>query len=77
MKMLFEVIQSRIEKKIFDLKRSLHTQCEPGDGSSRHKNLAKLLLLVVEMKNSLLRKAKFDNHISTIKPLILSLMTMK
>ncbi|MDR2831940.1 MAG: hypothetical protein LBV62_03435 [Rickettsiales bacterium] len=69
-RMLLEVNQSRIEKKIFDFKRSLHTQCEQGDGSSRYKNLAKLLLLVVEMKNSLLREAKFDDHINSIKPLI-------
>ncbi|GFT88651.1 heme biosynthesis protein HemY [Nephila pilipes] len=68
--MSLEVNQSRVEKKIFDLKRGLHTQCEQGDGSSRHKNLARLLLLVVKMKNSLLREAKFDNHINSIKPLI-------
>ncbi|NSM56969.1 hypothetical protein HET73_06635 [Wolbachia endosymbiont of Atemnus politus] len=70
LKMLLEVNQSRIEKKIFDLKRSLHTQCEQGDGSSRHKNLAKLLLFVIKMKNSLLQEAKFDNHINAMKPLI-------
>ncbi|MCM1001044.1 MAG: hypothetical protein KTV72_01745 [Wolbachia endosymbiont of Melophagus ovinus] len=70
LKMLLEVNQSRIEKKMFELKRSLHTQCEQGDGSSRHKNLAKLLLLVVKMKNSLLQEARFDNHINSIKPLI-------
>ncbi|WP_253302425.1 hypothetical protein [Wolbachia endosymbiont of Psylliodes chrysocephala] len=69
-RMSLEVHQSRVEKKIFDLKRGLHTQCEQGDGSSRHKNLARLLLLVVKMKNSLLREAKFDNHINSIKPLI-------
>lgn len=70
-RMLLEMNQSRIEKKIFDFKRSLHTQCEQvGDGSTRYKNLAKLLLLVVKMKNSLLQEAKFDNHISAIKPLI-------
>jgi hypothetical protein len=69
-RMSLEVNQSRVEKKIFDLKRVLHTQCEQGDGSSRHKNLARLLLLVVKMKNSLLREAKFDNHINSIKPLI-------
>ncbi|MDR0773441.1 MAG: hypothetical protein LBE46_03935 [Wolbachia pipientis] len=69
-RMSLEVNQSRVEKKIFDLKRGLHTQCEQGDGSSRHKNLARLLLLVVKMKNSLLREAKFDNHINSIKPLI-------
>uniref|UniRef100_A0A1B0FE29 F-ATPase gamma subunit n=1 Tax=Glossina morsitans morsitans TaxID=37546 RepID=A0A1B0FE29_GLOMM len=69
-RMLLEVNQSRIEKKIFDLKRSQHTQCEQGDNNSRCKNLAKLLLLVVKMKNSLLREAKFDNHINSIKPLI-------
>ncbi|CAG5057214.1 unnamed protein product [Parnassius apollo] len=57
-------------KKIFDLKRGLHTQCEQGDSSSRYKNLARLLLLVVKMKNSLLRETKFDNHINSIKPLI-------
>ncbi|AZU37564.1 hypothetical protein BBB02_03290 [Wolbachia endosymbiont of Bemisia tabaci] len=67
---LLEVNQSRVEKRIFDLKRNLHTQCEQGDGSLRHKNLAKLLLLVIKMKNSLLREAKFDNHINSIKPLI-------
>nr|WP_255453546.1 hypothetical protein [Wolbachia endosymbiont of Atemnus politus] len=70
LKMLLEVNQSRIEKKIFDLKRSLHTQCTQGDGSSSHKNIAKLLLLMVKMKNSLLQEAKFDNHINAIKPLI-------
>ncbi|RDD35645.1 hypothetical protein Wcon_00157 [Wolbachia endosymbiont of Cylisticus convexus] len=70
LRMLLEVNQSRVEKKIFDLKRNLHTQCEQGDGSSRHKNLAKLLLLVVKMKNSLLQETKFDNHINSIKPLI-------
>lgn len=70
LKMLLEVNQSRIEKKMFELKRNLHTQCEQGDGSSRHKNLAKLLLLVVKMKNSLLQEARFDNHINSIKPLI-------
>ncbi|KAB2978543.1 hypothetical protein LBW99_04320 [Wolbachia endosymbiont of Nasonia oneida] len=69
-RMLLEVNQSRIEKKIFDLKRSQHTQCEQGDNNSRCKNLAKLLLLVIKMKNSLLREAKFDNHINSIKPLI-------
>ncbi|WP_353270224.1 hypothetical protein [Wolbachia endosymbiont (group A) of Myopa testacea] len=69
-RMSLEVNQSRVEKKIFDLKRVLHTQCEQGDGSSRYKNLARLLLLVVKMKNSLLREAKFDNHINSIKPLI-------
>ncbi|WP_341821325.1 MULTISPECIES: hypothetical protein [unclassified Wolbachia] len=69
-RMSLEVNQSRVEKKIFDLKRGLHTQCEQGDGSSRYKNLARLLLLVVKMKNSLLREAKFDNHINSIKPLI-------
>ncbi|MBC6686099.1 hypothetical protein H9I48_02445 [Wolbachia pipientis] len=69
-RMSLEVNQSRVEKKIFDLKRGLHTQCEQGDGSPRHKNLARLLLLVVKMKNSLLREAKFDNHINSIKPLI-------
>ncbi len=69
-RMSLEVNQSRVEKKIFDLKRVLHTQCEQGDGNSRHKNLARLLLLVVKMKNSLLREAKFDNHINSIKPLI-------
>jgi hypothetical protein len=69
-RMSLEVNQSRVEKKIFDLKRVLHTQCEQGDGSSRHENLARLLLLVVKMKNSLLREAKFDNHINSIKPLI-------
>ncbi len=46
------------------------TQCEQGDNNSRCKNLAKLLLLVVKMKNSLLREAKFDNHINSIRPLI-------
>ncbi|WP_395462904.1 hypothetical protein [Wolbachia endosymbiont of Cantharis cryptica] len=70
LRMLLEVNQSRIEKRIFDFKRSLHTQCEQGDNSSRCKNLAKLLLLVVKMKNSLLQEAKFDNHINSIKPLI-------
>lgn len=68
--MLLEVNQSRIEKKMFELKRNLHTQCEQGGGSSRHKNLAKLLLLVIKMKNSLLQEARFDNHINSIKPLI-------
>ncbi|MGL9759030.1 MAG: hypothetical protein ACR5LA_09685 [Wolbachia sp.] len=70
LKMVLEVNQSRTEKRIFDLKRSQHTQCEQGDNNSRCKNLAKLLLLVVKMKNSLLRGAKFDNHINSIKPLI-------
>ncbi len=70
LKMLLEVNQSRIEKKMFELKRNLHTQCEQGDGSSRHKNLAKLLLLVIKMKNSLLQEARFDNHINSRKPLI-------
>jgi len=70
LKMLLEVNQSRIEKKMFELKRNLRTQCEQGDGSSRHKNLAKLLLLVVKMKSSLLQEARFDNHINSIKPLI-------
>ncbi len=70
LKMLLEVNQSRTEKRIFDLKRSQHTQCEQGDNNSRCKNLAKLLLLVVKMKNSLLREAKFDNHINSIKSLI-------
>jgi hypothetical protein len=70
LKMLLEVNQSRIEKKMLELKRNLHTQCEQGDGSSRHKNLVKLLLLVVKMKNSLLQEARFDNHINSIKPLI-------
>ncbi|WP_341808843.1 hypothetical protein [Wolbachia endosymbiont (group E) of Neria commutata] len=70
-RMLLEVNQSRIEKKIFDFKRSLHTQCEQiGDGSTRYKNLAKLLLLVVKMKSSLLQEAKFDNHINGVKLLI-------
>ncbi|QJT94239.1 hypothetical protein HGO53_02725 [Wolbachia endosymbiont of Diaphorina citri] len=70
LRMLLEVNQSRVEKRMFDLKRNLHTQCEQGDSSLRHKNLAKLLLLVVKMKNSLLREVKFDNHINSIKPLI-------
>ncbi|MDR2978700.1 MAG: hypothetical protein LBU56_04870 [Rickettsiales bacterium] len=70
LKMLLEVNQSRIEKKMFELKRNLHTQCEQGDGSARHKNLARLLLLVVKMKNSLLQETRFDNHINSIKPLI-------
>ncbi|QOD38392.1 hypothetical protein [Candidatus Wolbachia massiliensis] len=70
LRMLLEVNQSRIEKRIFDFKRSLHTQCEQGDSGSRCKNLAKLLLLVVKMKNSLLQETKFDNHINSIKPLI-------
>ncbi|WP_265034998.1 MULTISPECIES: hypothetical protein [unclassified Wolbachia] len=70
LRMLLEVNQSRTEKRIFDLKRSQHTQCEQGDNNSRCKNLAKLLLLVIKMKNSLLREAKFDNHINSIKPLI-------
>ncbi|WCR58611.1 MAG: hypothetical protein PG978_000025 [Wolbachia endosymbiont of Ctenocephalides felis wCfeF] len=70
LKMLLEVNQSRIEKKMFELKRNLHTQCEQGDGSSRHKNLAKLLLLVIKMKSSLLQEARFDNHVNSIKPLI-------
>ncbi|MGL9757738.1 MAG: hypothetical protein ACR5LA_02545 [Wolbachia sp.] len=70
LRMLLEVNQSRVEKRIFDLKRNLHTQCEQGDGSSRHKNLAKLLLLVVKMRNSLLQETKFDNHINSIKPLV-------
>ncbi|WP_265043564.1 hypothetical protein [Wolbachia endosymbiont (group A) of Scambus nigricans] len=70
LKMLLEVNQSRMEKRIFDLKRSQHAQCEQGDNNSRCKNLAKLLLLVIKMKNSLLREAKFDNHINSIKPLI-------
>ena len=70
LRVLLEVNQSRVEKRIFDLKRNLHTQCEQGDSSLRHKNLAKLLLLVIKMKNSLLREAKFDNHINSIKPLI-------
>lgn len=70
LKMLLEVNQSRVEKRIFDLKRNLHTQCEQGDGTSRHKNLAKLLLIVMEMKNSLLREVRFDNQINSIKPLI-------
>lgn len=70
LKMLLEVNQSRTEKRIFDLKRSQHTQCEQGDNNSRCKSLAKLLLLVVKMKDSLLREAKFDNHINSIKPLI-------
>ncbi|NEV49110.1 hypothetical protein EUZ93_01100 [Wolbachia pipientis] len=70
LKMVLEVNQSRTEKRIFDLKRSQHTQCEQGDNNSRCKNLVKLLLLVVKMKNSLLREAKFDNHINSIKPLI-------
>ncbi|GFR08507.1 uncharacterized protein TNCT_388691 [Trichonephila clavata] len=70
LRMLLEVNQSRMEKRIFDLKRSQHTQCEQGDNNSRCKNLAKLLLLVIKMKNSLLREAKFDNHINSIKPLI-------
>ncbi|OCA06408.1 hypothetical protein [Wolbachia endosymbiont of Trichogramma pretiosum] len=70
LRMLLEINQSRVEKRIFDLKRNLHTQCEQDDGSLRHKNLAKLLLLVIKMKNSLLRGAKFDNHINSIKPLI-------
>ncbi|WCR53564.1 MAG: hypothetical protein PG981_000586 [Wolbachia endosymbiont of Ctenocephalides orientis wCori] len=49
----------------------MHTQCDQtGDGSSRYKNLAKLLLHVVKMKNSLLQEKTFDNHINTIKPLI-------
>ncbi|MDD9331918.1 MAG: hypothetical protein PV340_04850 [Wolbachia sp.] len=73
-KMLLEVNQSRLEKKMFDFKRSLHTQCDQtGDGSSRYKNLAKLLLLVTKMKNSLTQGKKFINHISEIKPLILEL----
>ncbi|OJH32163.1 hypothetical protein Wxf_02507 [Wolbachia endosymbiont of Armadillidium vulgare] len=67
---MLEVNQFKVEKKIFDLKRNLHTQCEQGDGSSRHKNLAKLLLLVVKMRNSLLQETKFDNHINSIKPLV-------
>ncbi|WP_374698914.1 hypothetical protein [Wolbachia endosymbiont (group B) of Limnophora tigrina] len=70
LKMLLEVNQSRTEKRIYDLKRSQHTQCEQGDNNSRCKNLAKLLLLVVKMKDSLLQEAKFDNHINSIKPLI-------
>ncbi|MBA8757396.1 MULTISPECIES: hypothetical protein [Wolbachia] len=70
LRMLLEVNQSRTEKRIFDLKRSQHTQCEQDDNNSRCKNLAKLLLLVIKMKNSLLREAKFDNHINSIKPLI-------
>lgn len=70
LKMLLEVNQSRTEKRIFDLKRSQHTQCEQGDNNSRCKSLAKLLLLVVKMRDSLLREAKFDNHINSIKPLI-------
>ncbi|MGL9726108.1 MAG: hypothetical protein ACR5KV_05750 [Wolbachia sp.] len=70
LKMLLEVNQFKVEKKIFDLKRNLHTQCEQGDGSSRNKNLAKLLLLVIKMKNSLSREVKFDNQINSIKPLI-------
>ncbi|QKX02997.1 hypothetical protein GOY07_02145 [Wolbachia endosymbiont of Litomosoides sigmodontis] len=74
LRMLLEVNQSRIEKKIFDFKRSLFAQCEQiGNGSARYKNLAKLLLLVVKMKNSLLQGAKFDNHINSIKSLILEL----
>ncbi|NUY39266.1 hypothetical protein GO684_00735 [Wolbachia endosymbiont of Litomosoides brasiliensis] len=74
LRMLLEINQSKIEKKIFDFKRSLLTQCEQiGDGSTRYKNLAKLLLLVVKMKNSLLQEAKFNNHINSIKPLILEL----
>ncbi|WP_168463808.1 hypothetical protein [Wolbachia endosymbiont of Ctenocephalides felis wCfeT] len=68
-KMLFDMNQSRIEKKIHELKRSMHNQCEQtGDGSSR--NLAKLMLHVVKMKNSLLKDEKFNNHINTIKPLV-------
>ncbi|MCA4775163.1 hypothetical protein IHO40_03515 [Wolbachia endosymbiont of Mansonella ozzardi] len=70
LKMLLEVNQSRIEKKMFELKRNLHTQYEQGDGSSGHKNLAKLLLFVAKMKNSLLQEARFDNHVNSIKPLI-------
>lgn len=70
-RMLLEVNQSRVEKKIFDLRKSMHTQCDQaGDSNSRYKNLAKLLLHVVKMKSSLLQEKTFDNHISTIKPLI-------
>ncbi|MGL9732996.1 MAG: hypothetical protein ACR5KW_03150 [Wolbachia sp.] len=70
LKMLLEVNQSRIEKKIFDLKRNLLIQYKQTDGSSKHKNLAKLLLLVIKMKNSLLQEARFHDHINSIKPLI-------
>ena len=70
-RMLLEVNQSRVEKKIFDLKKSMNTQCDQiGDGSSRYKNLAKLLLHVIKMKNSLWQRQTFDNHINMIKSLI-------
>ncbi len=73
LKMLLDVNQSRIEKKIFELKKNLLTQCEQDNGSSRHKNIAKLLLLVVKMKNSLLKKEKLDDYVNAVRPLILEL----
>ncbi len=57
-RILLEVNQSRIEKKIFDLKRSQHTQCEQGDNNSRCKNLAKLLLLVVKNEEFVIARSK-------------------
>lgn len=63
--------QSRLEKKIFDFKKSLYiSHNQTGDCDLRFKNLAKLLLSVIKMKNSLLQEIKFDNQITTIKPLV-------
>lgn len=70
-KVLLDNNQSRLEKKIFDFKKSLHIQYNQADNCDlRYKNLAKLLLSVVKMKNSLLKEAKFDNQIPIIKTLV-------
>lgn len=66
--------QFRLEKKILDLKKSLYiSHNQTGDCDLRFKNLTKLLLSVIKMKNSLLQEIKFDNQIPTIQPLVLDL----
>lgn len=66
--------QSRLEKKIFNFKKSLYiSRNQTGDCDLRFKNLAKLLLSVIKMKNSLLQEIKFDSQISIIQPLVLDL----
>ncbi|MDN5247825.1 MAG: hypothetical protein QWI36_01655 [Wolbachia endosymbiont of Tyrophagus putrescentiae] len=70
-KVLLDSSQSRLEKRIFDFKKSSFNYT--GDCDTKYKKLAKLLLLTVKMKSSLLQEARFDNHISEMKSLIIDL----
>ncbi|WP_253300147.1 hypothetical protein [Wolbachia endosymbiont of Chironomus riparius] len=74
LKILLDYNQSRLEKKVFDFRKALGIQSNQTENCDiRYKDLARLLLLVIKMKNSLLQEIKFDDHINEVKSLIIKL----